>query len=479
MTDAINVLHAVDLLGNAQTLADEVRSEAEATAAHLVASATEEAEAIRAQIAELQEASATMEHDFAIRQSLVLQDLTNAQADLIAVRAEANRILEEASGKAAQVTAEAARQADEVTSRSQADAELARVVTLQQLNLRRDALSEVEQRTRSLIQEEIRQERAAWGEEQDKLNEAAQIEQDKWFAEFRERQTNEETAWRAIMDSHDRELVQLQEQLTAQKQQIVVERLNADGDLKAQYETVASECEQMVKAAESQAAHMRQESVQVLDDARQKAESLRDESETAAAAKIAEAEQGAQSLLEDAQKTADEKVSEGKERAKQIRAEAHDVLKEANDQAAQKLADATDNAKAIESQARSEAEMVLSTAQAEVEAAQERAKALLDDAQRSVAQMHDEWASQAEAMRTQSAQLASATRAESARLLTEARQQSDAMRDAARALVEHASQEVTQMQQVRDGISQELAALTGAIDSLSNDSPQVNNQNTK
>jgi len=476
--DAINVLQAVDLLGNAQTLADGLRSEAEATAAHLIAEATQEAESIRAQVAELQDAIPTIENDFAIRRSLVLQELANAQADLVTTRAEANRILEEASAKAAQVTAEAARQADEVTSRSQADAELARVVTLQQLNLRRDALSEVEQRTRSLIQDEIAQERAVWKAEQEQLQEAAQAEQDNWLAEFRERQSSEENAWRATMSSHETELAQLQEHLIALKQQVVVERLNADGDLKAQYETVASECEQMVKAAESQAAHMRQESVQVLDEARHKAEALRDESEATAAACVADAEEKAQSLVDEAEHTAEEKIATGKEKAKQIRGEAQDVLKEATDQAAQKLADASANAKTLEAQAKSEADLVLAAAQAEVEAAQERAKTLLDEAQRSVEQMHTQWAGQAEAMRAQSAQLASDTRAESARLLMEARQQSDTMRDAAQAMVVHATQEVAQMQQVRDGISQELAALTGAIDSLSNDSPKVNITNT-
>jgi len=316
---------AVDLIEQAQSLADGVRADAVAQAARLVAEAHDEADSIRTSMAELRASIPAMENDFQLRRSLALQELGDAQAAIAGARAEARRIVEDASSRAAQILAETIRQADEMMARGQADVDLARFVATQQLDQRRNEIDGIQEQAETAMQAERVRRQNAWVEEEAELREALRQEQDAMRAQFKAMKDAEEATWQISQQRQEAARAKVEAELSELRQQIIAERLTASDQIKQQHRTAVEECDELFASAHKQATELQQQGSALLETARHKATTLMAEAEATAELRKQTVNDQVKALLEEAQRQADEKVTEAKAKSKQLKGEAKAV----------------------------------------------------------------------------------------------------------------------------------------------------------
>jgi len=455
-------VHAVSLLQQTQALADALRTDAEIAAGRLIAAATAEADSIRLRVADLRAAIPALENDLSLRRSLGQRELAEAEGGLVQVRLEANRILEDATARAAQIGSMAEAQADEVMARTQADADLARSVVLDQLNQRVRGQEAAEQQARAQLEDEfsnrwaewqsvLQQSRGEWDQEQ------AQARQ-----EFEDRCAADEAEWQSQVVQHVAQFRAAEGELEALRKQIAQERQAADVALAEHYKMAEEERDQLLVNANAEAVAINREANQHLIDVEKLCTERADKAEIEAATYVSQAK----SLITQARTDADTIKAKAKAQADQVISETRSAVEAAQADASALLSEAESQAEAMFNQAQVNAGTMTTNAQTEVDEAKVRARSIIADAEQQASKLRDDWAAQATEISQQSAERTAQMRAEAARLLAEARTEADAMREQARDMVEQARQETDQMALWRDSVLREISSLNGVIESL-------------
>jgi len=455
-------VHAVSLLQQTQALADALRTDAEIAAGRLIAAATAEADSIRLRVADLRAAIPALENDLSLRRSLGQRELAEAEGGLVQVRLEANRILEDATARAAQIGSMAEAQADEVMARTQADAELARSVILDQLNQRVKGQEAAEQQARVQLETEFNNRWAEWQAVLEQSRQEWDQEQAQARAEFEAQCAAEQAEWQAQVTQHVTEFRAAEGELEALRGQIVQERQAADVALFEHYQMAEEERDQLLAQASVAAAATRDEANQRLVEVEKSCVDRASKAELDAATYVSQAK----SLITQARTDADTIKAKAKAQADQVIAETRAAVEAAQDDATALLAEAESQAESMFDQAQVKAATMTTNAQTEIDEAKARARAIVEEAEQQASKLRDDWAAQATEISQQSAERTAQMRAEAARLLTEARTEADAMREQARDMVEQARQETDQMAMWRDSVLREISSLNGVIESL-------------
>ena len=455
-------VHAVSLLQQTQALADALRTDAEVTAGRLIAAATAEADAIRVRVADLRAAIPALENDLSLRRSLGARELAEAENNLGQVRLEANRILEDATARAAQIGSMAEAQADEVMARTQADAELARSVILEQLDQRVRGQAAAEQQARTQLEAEFQ---TRWMEWEGGLVEAQQVwdrEQMQVREEFATQCAADQAEWQIQVNQHIVEYRAAEAELAALRGQIAAESQAADGALAAQYQLAHEEREQLLVQAMAEADAIKAEADQRLVESERVCAERAAQAEADAVAYVGQAK----ALVTQARTDADTIKSRAKTQAEQVLTETRAAIETAQADAKALVEEAEAQAQALFDQAQVKANTMISAAQGEVDEAKVRARDIVEEAADQANKLRDDWTAKATEISQQSADRSAQMRAEATRLLTQARDEADAMRDEARTMVDQARQETDQMALWRDSVLQEISSLSGVIESL-------------
>jgi len=455
-------VHAVSLLQQTQALADALRTDAEIAAGRLIAAATAEADSIRLRVADLRAAIPALENDLSLRRSLGQRELAEAEGGLVQVRMEANRILEDATTRAAQIGSMAEAQADEVMARTQADAELARSVVLDQLNQRVRGQEAAEQQARAKLEDEFTSRWAEWQAILEQSRQEWSQEQAQARAEFDAKRENEQSEWQEQVNQHLAQFAAAEDELDLLRDQIVKERQAADLALAEHYGIAEEERDQLMINANAEAVAIRDEANRRLIEVEKLCAERADKAEVEAATYVSQAK----SLITQARTDADTIKAKAKSQADQVISETRAAVEAAQQDAAALLNEAESQAEAMFNQAQVNAGTMTTNAQTEVDEAKLRARTIIADAEQQASKLRDDWAAQATEISQQSAERTAQMRAEAARLLSDARTEADAMREQARDMVEQARQETDQMAMWRDSVLREISSLNGVIESL-------------
>jgi len=455
-------VHAVSLLQQTQALADALRTDAEIAAGRLIAAATAEADSIRLRVADLRAAIPALENDLSLRRSLGQRELAEAESGLTQVRMEANRILEDATARAAQIGSMAEAQADEVMARTQADAELARSVILDQLNNRVRGQEAAEQQARAQLEEEFTSRWTQWQSILQQARDEWEHEQAQARDEFDAECAAEQAEWQSKVAQHLAEFRAAESELEALREQTTNERQAANVALAEHYQLAEEERDQILAEANDDAAAIRDDANQQLIDIERLCVDRAARAEEDAASYVSQAK----ALITQARADAENIKAKAKAQAEQVIAETRAAVEAAQEDASSLLAEAEMQAQAMFDQAQVKASTMTTNAQTEVDEAKARARGIIADAEQQASKLRDDWAAQATEISQQSAERTAQMRAEAARLLTDARTEADTMREQAREMIEQARDETDQMAMWRDSVLREISSLNGVIESL-------------